>query len=307
MKKTAYNLIVILGPTASGKTHVAARLACDIGSEIISADSRQVYRGMDLGTGKDISEFTVCGKSVRYHMIDIVDPDYEFNVFEYQKAAYDCFREITGKGITPLMVGGTGLYIEAVIEGYGMLAVPEDASLRERLGKKSMEELQRHLLSINPVVHNTTDLSDRKRLVRAIEIGEYTRSRKSSHASDRPNIRPLVIGIRCERDVLLRRIRERLKQRFDADMIDEVKNLHASGISWERLDSFGLEYRYISLYLREEMSFDEMFEKLNMKINRFSKRQMTWFRRMERRGTKINWIDGDDYESLKRLVRNPDS
>lgn len=307
MKKTTeeggrYNLIVILGTNASGKTRSAAKLAAEIGSEIISADSRQVYRGMDLGAGKDLKEFIVDGKQIPHHLIDIVDPDHEFNVFEYQKRFYRCFKEISRRGVIPVVVGGTGLYLEAIIEGYDMVAVPEDPSLRERLVEKDMDTLGRYLYSINPKLHNTTDLLDKKRLIRAIEIAEHTAANGDPENNDKPDIHPFVVGIRWNRSKLRQRIAVRLKERFAMGMIDEVKRLREAGMSWEKLDFFGLEYRYISLYLQGEMGIDEMVTTLGTKIGQFAKRQETWFRRMERRGTKIYWVENADYPSLRSLI-----
>ena len=300
MKREGYNLIVILGPTATGKTRVAARLAKERGSEILSADSRQVYRGMDLGTGKDLSEFLVDGVKVPYHLIDIVDAGHEFNLFEYQRLFYRCFSELSGRGIVPIMVGGTGLYIEAVVSGYTMLEVPEDLSLREELRDMDMDAMRERLLKSNPALHNTTDTQDRDRLVRAIEIAEYTKGHEG--ADEHPIMRPFVIGIRCERTILRERITERLRQRVDAGMIEEVRGLHDRGVSWERLDSFGLEYRYVGRYLQGKMDRDDMVSQLGTRIHQFAKRQMTWFRRMERRGVVIHWIEAADYDSLKALV-----
>lgn len=302
MKTGGYNLIVILGPTASGKTGIAARLAKDLGSEVISADSRQVYRGMDLGTGKDISEFLVDGVEVRYHLIDIVDPDYEFNLFEYQKMFYRSFSEISERGVIPIMAGGTGLYIEAVVRGYRMLEVPENSSLHGELRKMDMDAMRERLFKSNPALHNTTDTRDRDRLIRAIEIAEHSKMRESVEEIEHPLINPFIIGIRWERGVLRDRITERLKKRIDMGMIEEARGLHDNGVSWERLDSFGLEYRYVSRYLQGKMDFDEMFRQLNTRIHQFSKRQMTWFRRMERHGIVIHWVDNADYGSIKRLV-----
>ncbi|MDO9516156.1 MAG: tRNA (adenosine(37)-N6)-dimethylallyltransferase MiaA [Syntrophales bacterium] len=303
MKREGYNLIVILGPTATGKTRLAARLAKDRGSEVISADSRQVYRGMDLGTGKDLSEFLVDGIAVPYHLIDIVEAGHEFNLFEYQRLFYHCFSELSGRGITPIMVGGTGLYIEAVVRDYRMLEVPEDPSLREELRVMDMDAMGERLLKSNMALHNTTDTQDRDRLVRAIEIAEYTRDHEGADETQHPIIRPLVIGIRCERAILRERITERLRQRIDEGMIEEVRELHNQGVSWERLDSFGLEYRYVGSYLQGKMDLDEMFSQLNTRIHQFAKRQMTWFRRMERRGAVIHWIEAADYDALKALAR----
>ena len=302
MKRTGYNLIVILGPTASGKTGMAARLARDLGSEVISADSRQVYRGMDLGTGKDTSEFLVDGVAVPCHLIDIVDTGHEFNLFEYQKMFYRSFSYIAGRGIIPVMAGGTGLYIEAVVKGYRMLKVPKDSSLRGELQKMDMDALKDRLFKSNSALHNTTDTQDRDRLIRAIEIAEYSKMHESIDEMEHPRINPFIIGIRWERSVLRDRITERLKKRIDMGMIEEVKNLHSQGVSWERLDSFGLEYRYVSRYLQGKIDLNEMFRQLNTRIHQFSKRQMTWFRRMERRGIVIHWMDNADYDSIKRLV-----
>lgn len=304
MMKQGYNLIVILGPTASGKTRLAAVLARDLQSEILSADSRQVYRGMDLGTGKDLDEFTVDGITIPYHLIDIVSPDYEFNVFEFQQRFYENYSLLLNRGKLPIMVGGTGLYIEAVLKGYRMIEVPENAKFRKEAEALDIEALQERLLAVNPDVHNTTDLVDRNRLIRAIEIAEYSRDHSQIQDMDIPDIRPLIIGVRWDRAVLRQRITERLHKRLDAGMVDEVKHLHECGTSWEKLAFFGLEYRYISLYLKGELSYDDMVKTLNTRIHQFAKRQETWFRRMERQGTIIHWIGGDDYDGLKKLVES---
>lgn len=302
MSEKPVNLIVILGPTASGKTQLAARLAKDLRSEIISADSRQVYRGMDIGTGKDLSEYVVDGIVIPCHLIDIVDPSYEFNVFEYQRRFFICFSEISSRGIIPIMAGGTGLYIESVLKGYRMLEVPESPKLREELEKEAMDALVKRLLRLNPASHNTTDLCDRKRLIRAIEIQEFTKAWHGSSDGAVPLIVPLVVGIYWERSILRQRITHRLEERLQSGMIDEVKNLHASGIQWEKLDFFGLEYRYVGLYLRGILSYKDMFRTLNTRIHQFAKRQETWFRRMEKRGIEIRWINGDDYNSSKKII-----
>lgn len=302
MKNERYNLIIILGPTASGKTRIAARLARDIASEVISADSRQVYKGMDLGTGKDVEEFLVDGIEVTCHLIDIVDTDHEFNVFEYQKEFYRCFSDISERGMIPVLVGGTGLYLESVIRNYRMPAVPEDPVLREKLCGMDLDAMMEHLRTIKPEVHNTTDTLDRDRLVRAIEIAEYAKTHEFAGEPGHPVIKPFIVGIRWERSKLREKITTRLRKRIDAGMIEEVQGLHDKGISWERLDAFGLEYRYISRYLRGKIDFDEMFEQLNTRIHQFSKRQMTWFRRMERNGIVIHWVNNDDYGAVKRLI-----
>ncbi|MBN1380828.1 MAG: tRNA (adenosine(37)-N6)-dimethylallyltransferase MiaA [Deltaproteobacteria bacterium] len=305
--RKAYNLIIVLGPTASGKTRIAVKLAKDLGSEIISADSRQVYRGLDIGTGKDLHEYTIDEESIPCHLIDIVDPGIEFNVFEYQKRFFDVFEQISRKGVVPVMVGGTGLYIEAVVSNYQMVQVPENIELREELMHETVDGLVNRLMEINPSVHNTTDLLDRKRLERAIEIAEFTKERKIGRvdqATTRPFIKPVLFGIHWRREVLRRRITERLRKRLRQGMIDEVKRLHDNGVSWDQFDFWGLEYRYISHYLQGKMTYNNMFNVLNTKIHQFAKRQETWFRRMEKKGSIIHWINGDDDESLQRTLFN---
>jgi tRNA dimethylallyltransferase len=297
------NLIVILGPTATGKTRLAARLAATIGAALISADSRQVYRGMDIGTGKDLGEYIVDGVPVPYHLIDVAEPGHLFSVFEFQQRFYECFREITAQGRMPIVVGGTGLYIESILREYRMIPVPENAALREQLKGQGMEELAARLLHMNPVLHNTTDLTGRERLVRAIEIAEHTSKHGSKEMIERPDVVPLVIGVRWDRTVLRERITSRLKERLEQGMIEEVQRLHDSGISWERLDEMGLEYRYVSLYLQGKLTYEEMFKTLNIRIHQFAKRQDTWFRGMERRGITIRWIEGSDEAALQELVK----
>ena len=301
--KEKYNLIVILGPTASGKTRLAARLAAAIGAELISADSRQVYRGMDIGTGKDLGEYIVDGVPVPYHLIDVAEPGHLFSVFEFQQRFYECFRENTARGRLPIVVGGTGLYIESILREYRMLPVPENAALREELKGQGMEELAARLLHLNPALHNTTDLTGRERLIRAIEIAEHTSKKESQEVTERPDIVPLVIGVRWDRAVLRERITKRLKERLDQGMIEEVQRLHDSGISWGRLDEMGLEYRYVSLHLQGKLTHEEMFKTLNIRIHQFAKRQDTWFRGMERRGINIRWIEGADEVALRELVK----
>jgi tRNA dimethylallyltransferase len=296
------NLIVILGPTASGKTTLAAHLAKDLGSELISADSRQVYKGMDLGTGKDLSEYCVDGVAIPYHLIDIVDPNADFSVFDYQQRFFRCFAEISSRGVLPVLVGGSGLYLESVLQGYRMCAVPEDPVLRNELAAESMEGLVQHFLTLHPRPHNKSDLLDRSRLIRAIEIAEH--SRHHPLLLDAPRIDALVVGVRWKRSVLRERITERLRQRLAAGMIEEVRALRASGVSWERLSYFGLEYRYIGRYLQGGMDDQVMFQTLNTKIHQFAKRQESWFRRMERKGTVIHWLDGPDLVSLRKMIND---
>jgi tRNA dimethylallyltransferase len=298
-----YNLIVILGPTASGKTRLAARLAGDIGAEIISADSRQVYRGMDIGTGKDLADYVVNGKKIPHHLIDVVEPEQEFSVFEYQRLFFKCFKEISSRKVTPILVGGTGLYIESVLEGYQLPYVPVNPEFRREAEESEMETLVKRLLAINPSVHNTTDLKDRSRLIRAIEIAEYIGTYGPYEAVSMPRIMPLVTGIQWERSVLRRRITERLQERLKEGMIEEVKRLHDSGIGWDKFDYFGLEYRYIGLYLRGRIDYAEMFQKLATRIHQFAKRQETWFRRMERKGIVIHWFEGSDFDTMREFIK----
>ena len=296
-----WNLIAVLGPTASGKTALAVRLARKIGGEIISADSRQVYRGMDLGTGKDLSEYGCNGDAVPFHLIDICDPTEEFSVFAFQQRFIDCFRDIAARGKIPFLVGGTGLYLDSVLRGYRMAPVPLNASLRERLTGYDMESLCRYFLSIQRDAHNSTDLLERERLIRAIEIAEFSRDHPTA-ALQSIQIEPLVIGICLEREELRRKITLRLQTRLQAGMIDEVKRLHDRGVNWERLESFGLEYRYISRYLQHKISHEEMFQILNTRIRQFAKRQETWFRGMGKKGVPIHWMDGPDEEAAFRLI-----
>ena len=300
-----WNLIAVLGPTASGKTALAVRLARKIGGEIISADSRQVYRGMDLGTGKDLSEYGCNGDAVPFHLIDICDPTEEFSVFAFQQRFIDCFRDIAARGKIPFLVGGTGLYLDSVLRGYRMAPVPLNASLRERLTGYDMESLRRYFLSIQRVAHNSTDLLERERLIRAIEIAEFSRDHPTA-ALQSIQIEPLVIGICLEREELRRKITLRLQTRLQAGMIDEVKRLHDRGVNWERFESFGLEYRYISRYLQHKISHEEMFQILNTRIRQFAKRQETWFRGMGKKGVPIHWMDGPDEEAAFRLIMDPE-
>ena len=296
------NPIVILGPTASGKTKLAAHLAKDLRAEIISADSRQVYRGMDMGTGKDLGDYLVDGTAVPYHLIDIVDPGHEFSVFDYQRCFFQCFSEITAKNVLSVMVGGTGLYMNAVLKGYRMLAVPENYDLRAELQGQGTDLLIKRLTELNPFLHNTTDLLDRQRLIRAIEISEASKKHGREDEFNFSPLNPFVIGLHWDRSILRLRITKRLQERLKAGMVEEVKRLHDNGVSWEKLNSFGLEYRYISLYLDGKLNRQDMFRQLNTKIHQFAKRQETWFRRMERQGIVIHWLENPDYEKLKKLV-----
>lgn len=297
----AKNLIVILGPTASGKTLLAAKLAYDLRGEIISADSRQVYKNMDIGTGKDLNQYIINDRRIPYHLIDIVAPESEFNLFEFQNRFYKIFSELSEKKILTVLVGGTGLYLEAVLTEYSIPHAPINHELRGDLNRKSKEELQKMLLALKPHLHNKTDLEDHERLIRAIEI-ERARDIKGQHQQEKPDIDAVVFGIRWERSTLRQRITMRLKERLKQGMIEEVIKLNAAGLTWTKLESFGLEYRFISQYLQKKITFDEMTTKLNTAIHQFAKRQETWFRRMEKKGIVINWLQSNDYSLLKESV-----
>ncbi|TVR40472.1 MAG: tRNA (adenosine(37)-N6)-dimethylallyltransferase MiaA [Bacteroidia bacterium] len=283
-------LPVITGPTASGKTIVAAHVASTLNGEVISADSRQVYRGMDLGTGKDLDDFIVDGKQVPYHLIDIAEPGYEYNVYEYQQDFSRAFADIAGRKKQAVLCGGTGLYVEAAIKGYRMKKVPEDPVLRAKLSQLPMETLTAMLSKLRPP-HNITDTGDRKRLIRAIEIAVYE-NEHMHEVQNYPVFLPVVFAIAYPRNVIRERITRRLEQRLAEGMIDEVKKLLSSGIKPEQLSFYGLEYRYLTQYVNGQISYSEMFNALNTAIHQFAKRQMTWFRRMEKKGTKIHWIEG---------------
>lgn len=296
-----FNLLVVLGPTASGKTGLAVRLARRLGGEILSADSRQVYRGMDLGTGKDLSEYSREGEAVPVHLIDICDPGEEFSLFAFQEGFYRAFREISQRGKIPVMVGGTGLYLDSILRGYRMVAVPENSALREQLAGEGMESLQRRFRLLRPDAHNTTDLLDKNRIIRAIEIAEFVRDHPDAVVAEIA-VTPMVIGIRCSREALRGMITVRLKMRLEGGMIEEVQRLHERGIGWDRIEAFGLEYRYIALYLQRKITAEEMFQTLNTRIHQFAKRQETWFRRMEKNGVRILWIEGADEEAALGLI-----
>jgi len=284
-------MITILGPTATGKTSLAANLANLINGEIISADSRQVYRGMDIGTGKDLEDYTVDGKDIPYHLVDIVDPGYEFNVFEFQKNFLEAYSAINERGSIPILCGGTGLYIESVLKGYKLIDVPKDDLLREELELKEEAELIEILESFKNL-HNTTDTSERERLVRAIEIQKYY-DENPDLDTHFPEINTKIFGIDYDRRVVRVRITERLEERLQNGMIEEVEGLLNSGVKPEQLTFYGLEYKWVTDYLEGKLAYNEMFRRLNTAIHQFSKRQMTWFRRMEKQGFEINWIDGN--------------
>ena len=283
------DLITILGPTASGKTPLAAALADRLGTEIISGDSRQVYRRMDLGTGKDLVDYTVEGRQVPYHLIDIVEPGYKYNVFEYQRDFLKAYQEITEKNKLPILCGGTGMYIESVLKGYRLLPVPENPELRASLEGKSLEELT-GILEGYKKLHNSTDVDTAKRAIRAIEIEEYYKQQPAEYR-EFPSLKSLIIGVDIDRELRRKKITRRLKQRLDEGMVEEVRGLLAEGIDPENLIYYGLEYKFLTQYAIGELTFDEMFHQLETAIHQFAKRQMTWFRGMERRGFTIHWLD----------------
>ncbi len=287
---SVYDILLVTGPTASGKTSLASNIAQRIGGEIISADSRQVYRGMNLGTGKDYDDYRINGIDIPYHLIDIVNPGYKYNVFEYQRDFNRVYSDFKKRKIFPVVCGGSGMYVDSIISGYKMFEVPPDSGLRIELEKKSMEELK-DILSTFKTLHNITDLDTKKRVIRAIEI-EHSVKNKRNQKSEYPKVRALLAGIQFDRETRRKRITERLIQRLESGMVDEVKKLIEMGISTETLIYYGLEYKFIALYLTGKISYQEMVRDLEIAIHQFAKRQMTWFRGMERRGIKMHWIDG---------------
>lgn len=302
-----YSMITILGPTASGKTSLAAALAARIssldadlsgipakGAEIISADSRQVYRGMDIGTGKDLADYTIHGKQIPYHLIDICEPGTKYNLFEYQQDFYDAYQDILKRGAFPILCGGTGLYIESVLKGYHLSPVPQNPELRESLAHKSLEELTLILKELKAKtgsnMHNRTDVDTAQRAIRAIEIESYNLEHPMPER-ELPAVDSLIIGVSIDRDARREKISRRLKQRLDEGMVDEIKGLLDRGIPAENLIYYGLEYKFITEYVIGKTSYDEMYRGLEIAIHQFAKRQMTWFRGMERRGFTIHWVD----------------
>lgn len=286
-----YNLITVLGPTAMGKTTLAAHLAARINGEVISADSRQVYRGMDLGTGKDYEDYFVNGEEVPSHLVDIEDAGVHYNVYRFQADFVRVFEEIQQRNKFPVLCGGSGLYLEAVLKNYKLIQVPPNKELRKELDGKSLEELTQILKELKPKLHNKTDVETDRRAIRAIEIEMYYREHPQIDTSF-PDIRSLNIGVKFDRETRRQRITTRLKQRLENGMLDEVQRLLDSGLTPEQLIYYGLEYKYLTMHLTGELSYNEMFDKLEIAIHQFAKRQMTWFRGMEKRGTKIHWIDG---------------
>lgn len=305
-------MITILGPTASGKTPLAAALAKEIGGEIISADSRQVYRRMDIGTGKDLADYQLSSDgqtvTIPFHLIDIAEPGTKYNLFQYQQDFFDVYNNIIGRGVVPILCGGTGLYIEAVLKGYHLSPVPQNPELRQRLEGKSLEELTQILSELkarnNSNMHNKTDVDSCQRAIRAIEIEEYN-LHTPTPKREIPPIDSLIIGVNIDREARREKITKRLKARLEEGMVDEVKSLLAEGIPAEDLIYYGLEYKYLTEYVTGKSTYDEMFTRLEIAIHQFAKRQMTWFRGMERRGFTIHWIDALQpmEEKVKEILR----
>ena len=300
-----YNLITIVGPTATGKTAFAAKLASAINSEIISADSRQVYRDMTIGTGKDLADYIVNGNQIPYHLVDIVEAGYQYNVYEFQRDFLLAFKTISKKGKLPILCGGTGLYVEAALKGYKMLEVPVNDTLRAELENKSLEELAEILKKYKPL-HNTSDIETKRRAIRAIEIADYYRNNEVANI-DYPQINSLVVGIDISREERRQRISQRLRRRLEEGMIAEIQHLLDKGLSPESLIYYGLEYKFVTNYLLGNLTYDELYAQLEIAIHQFAKRQMTWWRGMERRGIKIHWIDAmlpneEKVEIVKKLL-----
>jgi len=285
----SFELITILGPTASGKTSFAAALAARLDTEIISGDSRQIYRGMTIGTGKDLDDYIVDGKQIPYHLIDICDPGYKYSIFEYQRDFFKVFKEIRERQKIPILCGGSGLYIESVLKAYRLLDVPQNPELRENLKDKTLSELGAILRSYKKL-HNSTDLDTAQRAIRAIEIEEYNLAQNPVSNEYNP-VNSLIIGISIDRELRRQKISSRLRKRLDEGMIEEVQSLLDSGLSPDDLIYYGLEYKFLTQYIIGQLSYQEMFEQLEIAIHQFAKRQMTWFRGMERRGFQIHWID----------------
>ncbi len=287
-------LLTILGPTASGKTDLAAHVAYETGGEIISGDSRQVYRGMDIGTGKDLDDYVVKGKKIPYHLIDICEAGTKYNLFQYQEDFLKAYHDIEERGAQPILCGGTGLYIESVLKGYHLSPVPQNPELRKALEGKSLGELSDMLAELKKktgsTMHNTTDVDSCQRAIRAIEIEEYNLEHPTSNR-DFPKIDSVIVGVDIDRDARRRKITDRLKKRLDNGMVEEIRGILDSGVMPDDLIYYGLEYKYVTEYVIGKLSYEEMFRQLEIAIHQFAKRQMTWFRGMERRGATIHWID----------------
>lgn len=290
------DLITILGPTASGKTKIGVQLAADFNCEIISADSRQVYKRMDIGTGKDLNEFH--SKNIPYHLIDIAEPNEEYNLFRFTNDFYSAFDLIKSRNKMPILVGGTGLYLSAILQTYKL---PEVHNYKKNhLDSLSVEELRKILVELKPLQHNVTDLINKERLIQAILV---EKSRVNDHKYS-PQLHSIIIGIKLSREEIKRRITERLKQRLVQGMVEEVKRLLQEGISEDKLNFFGLEYKFVGQYVQGKLNYNDMFQKLNSAIHSFAKRQMTWFRKMEREGVEINWFSPERYVEINKFIKN---
>lgn len=304
-------LLTIIGPTACGKTSLACHLALKINGEILSGDSRQVYKGMTIGTGKDLTDYCIGENYIPYHLIDVVDAGYRYNVYEFQRDFVNAYNNIVSRKKTPILCGGTGMYIEAVLNGYKLIQVPSDELFRKECESKTDEELVGELLTYKKL-HNKTDIDNRRRIIRAIEIERYYKQNPQQE-SEYPQFEPYILGVSIDVETRRQRIDERLKVRLNEGMIDEVKGLIDKGVSTDTLIYYGLEYKFITMYLLGKMNYEEMVTQLNIAIHQFAKRQMTWFRGMERRGLKINWIDGmqpiekrvdEAYQLYKSVIEN---
>lgn len=301
MNQTKPKSIIVLGPTASGKTNLGVKIAHTFNGEILSADSRQVYIGLDIGTGKDLEEYSSVSPPIPYYLIDIVPVTYEFSLFDYLKYFSLAYEKVISKNKLPVIVGGTGLYLSALIEAYSLAKAPVNETLRTELSRLSIEELQKKLLELKPKLHNTTDLLEKERLIRAIEIA--LAEKNGEEIISVPPLNAIILGIHCEREQLKHRIGERLKQRIQQGLIEEVERLRNEGISNERLFQLGLEYRYVVLYLQGKIkNKNDMFQKLRSAIWEFARKQEIWFRRLERNGHKIHWLQSGDFNSVRKWI-----
>ena len=290
-KNSDYNCVIVLGPTAVGKTSIGVAIAHHFDGEIISADSRQTYRHLDIGSGKDLDEYTVDGKPIPYHLIDIIDLPDEYTVYNYQQDFYRAFKDIQSRGKLPVVVGGTGMYIDAIVRDYQLVNLPENPELHAKLEATPLEELAARLIKLQPDLHTKNDLLEKDRVIKALEIIEAKKAGYDTTSIDRPEIKPFIIGTTLERPQVWENISIRLRERLDNGMLEEVQSIHDSGISWERLEKLGLEYRYCSLFLKWDLKTKEqLYEELFIAIRQFAKKQETWFRMMEKKGVEIHWL-----------------
>ena len=296
-------MVIILGPTATGKTSLSVKLAYDFDGEIISADSRQIYKGMDIGTGKDLDDYIIHNQQINYHLIDILNPNTNYSVYQFKKDYEQVYKNIINNNKKPFLCGGTGLYIESVLLDYQIMTAPPNFNLREKLETYSLLQLIQELKKINSSVFDPKYHTSKRRVIRSIEILLYDNSNLiNMNMKKKSTNKTLVIGVQIDRKRNLELIKKRLIFRLKNGMVEEVEHLLKTGLSSKRLHYFGLEYKFIGQYLSQELSYDEMVEQLNVAINRFSKRQMTFFRRMEKRGIKINWLKIKNYSDIKSLV-----